>query len=303
MKNSGDNVFRSIPCGQDQHSLFVEFLGAHDFSANSRRAFRQDIRKFARWFAEANREPFTTARVTTRDVQDFKNFLRRELNQAVATVNRCLVTLRRYFGWLHAQKQHGSNPAAAVKELRQQQLAPLGLERPVVRKLLREVEIRRDVRAGAIFNLFLFAGPRCSDVVNLELSDLMIAERTGSAVLRQGKGNKQRSVPLPLPVRRALQTYLESRPPVQSDRVFIGERGPITARGIRNVCDKYAAIIGTKIYPHLLRHTFSHQYLEANPGDLVGLAQILGHENLNTTKRYTQRTEDDLRDGMDRMEF
>lgn len=303
MKNSGVNVFRDIPVGKDEAGLLDQFLGCHDFASGTRRLVIHDVRQFALWFAESNREPFVVGRVTVRDVVDFRDHLRREKHQAVATVNRSLVLLRRFFNWLADQKHIPTNPAKPVKELKRQALAPKGLDRSQVRKLLREVELRQDIRSTAIFNLFLFTGCRVGDLVTLELGDLMISERSGTVVFRTGKGNKQRSVPLPIPARRALQSWLESRPPVGSSNVFIGERGPLTDRGVRNLCDKYSAICGFKLHPHLLRHTMAHQFLADNQNDLVSLAQILGHENLNTTSRYTKRTQNQLGDASDRLSY
>jgi len=301
-KNSGDNVFRGIQVAGDEAALFAQFLDAHDLAKNSRRAFAQDVRKFVRWFTTANREKFSIRRVTTRDIIDFRDHLRREQGQAVATVNRRLVTLRKFFGWLAAQGLIPANPARPVKELKRQALAPKGLDRAQVRKLLREVELRQDTRSSAIFNLFLFTGCRVGDLAALELDHLMLAERSGTVVFEYGKGNKERNVPLPLPARRALQAWLEARPPVGS-AVFVGERGRLTERGVRNLCDKYSAICGFKIFPHLLRHTMAHQFLADNQNDLVSLAQILGHENLNTTARYTKRTQDQLGEAADRLSY
>lgn len=304
MKNWGDNVFEGIQVRQEEGSFFRAFLENNDLPQQTRKAIRFDLRKFCRWYVTANNEPFDSTRVTTSDIASFRDHLRRAKNQSVATVNRALCSIRKYLGWLGAQGHLLSNPAKQVKELRRQPLAPKGLERPQVRKLLREIELRGDIRAKAIFSLLLYTGARVSDVVNLELQDLLMTERSGSVVYRFGKGGKQRSVPLPLPARQAVQAYLESRPPLNNvARIFIGERGPLTDRGVRALCDKYAAAIGIKLHPHLLRHTMAKQFLQDSQNDLVALSQILGHESLTTTARYSQRTAEALAETAERMNY
>ncbi|MBE0536849.1 MAG: tyrosine-type recombinase/integrase [Phycisphaerae bacterium] len=308
-KNLEHNVFRCISIRPKQDVLFSEFLGEQDVSRHTAEALIMDVRKFAKWFSTANSEPWDVGRVTVRDVTDFREYLNKEKRQATSTVNRCLASLRKYFKWL-CQKDHVAvNPTVGVKELRRQPLAPQGLSRAEVRKVLREVELRHDIRAKAIFSLVLYTGARLSDVTYLELADLSITERAGTVFYRHGKGSKQRIVPLPLQGRKALVDYLQRRPPVESQRVFIGERGDLNRRGIQAVFEKYSALTGIEnLHCHVLRHTFSHSFLAkatdgGAEGNLVQLASLLGHESLNTTAIYTKNSVQQLADAADRLTY
>lgn len=302
MQNSSDNDFQGS-LDTALLPLVGGFFNTTDYAASSRRAVQADLLKFGRWYIRANNEPFDPKRVTTRDIADFRDAMRRDSNQAVATVNRSLVSLRRFFGWLKDAGHVASTPVDGVKELRKQELAPKSLDRSQIRKLLREAESRQDVRAVAIFSVFLYCGVRVSELCGLDLTDLTLSDRSGWALLRHAKGNKQRRVPIPLHARRALQTYLDCRPPFASTRVFLGERGPLTTRGVRSLFERYSAIVGVHVHPHLLRHVFGHEFLAQNSNDLVGLASLMGHENVNTTRRYVQRTSEELHAASENLAF
>ena len=300
-ENWKDNVFKNITVGKNEQLFFRQFLDSQDFSKHTVKALIFDIRKFALYFTEVNKEPFDCSRICVTDMTSFKRYLREEKGQAVATVNRAIVLIRNYMEWLVRQGKIESNPGKVVKELRRQQIVPKGMERSQVRKLLREIDLRNDIRSKGIFSMFLQTGCRVSDLVQIELQDLIMGDRSGSVVFRNGKGSKERQVPLTLECRRALQGYLSVRPPVNSQKLFIGERGALTDVGVRSLCNKYSCLCGFKIHPHKLRHTFALQFLKDSNNDLIALAQILGHENLNTTKIYSQKSSSDLADIAERL--
>lgn len=302
MQNSGDKAphpsLKSVLI-----PLVDRFMEATDYAPASRRAVRSDLWKFGVWFVRANNESFDLSRITTRDCADFRDCLRREKNQAVTTVNRNLVSLRRFFGWLKDNGHVQSSPVEGVKELREQEQPPKSLDRSSIRKLLRESEARQDVRAVCIFSLLLYCGLRVSELVALEFRDLELSERSGWLVVRNGKSNKQRRVPIPLPARKGFEAYIQTRPASATERLFVGERGPLTTRGVRALFVKYSAITGIKVHPHLLRHCFGRGFLESNQNDLVALAALMGHDSLDTTRRYVQRTPAQLEAAAERIGF
>lgn len=287
-----------------ESSLFKNFLSVNDFSDHTVKAITHDFQKWVGWFERIYEVEYESSRVTIGDVTDFRKHLREERGQAVATVNRCLTSLRRYFQFLAEKEVIETNPAKGVKELRRIPTAPKAIDRSAVRRLLREATVRKDHRAAAILGLFVYGGLRISEVSLLKLGDIDLTERRGSLLVRHGKHNKERLVPVPIEARRMLESYLVSRPPADTDYIFVG-RGlkPLGIDGVRYTVQKYGITIGLDLHPHALRHTFATQYLEANNNDLVGLAQILGHESIQTTSRYTQRCESQLYEASEMVSF
>jgi site-specific recombinase XerD len=80
-------------------------------------------------------------------------------------------------------------------------------------------------------------------------------------------------------------------------------KGRITDCGVRALCRKYSAVTGVRLHPHIFRHTMAKQFLADNGNDLVSLSQLLGHENLNTTSRYSQRNEEQLSEASERLGY
>ena len=102
-----------------------------------------------------------------------------------------------------------------------------------------------------------------------------------------------------------MSAYLEQHPEAKPDApLWLGTRGELSHRSsVVRLLNKYAYQAGIEAFsPHALRHTFASRYLEANPGDLRGLAALLGHANLNTVMIYTEPRLEDLAERMERVE-
>lgn len=148
------------------------------------------------------------------------------------------------------------------------------------------------LRNYCICALMLDSGLRLDEVASLRVENLHLQE--GYAIV-DGKGNKQRSVPLGMQGRKALAGYLRRRPapyPTDTGLVFLRSNGnPISQTTVKNLFRKLKKKLGIpRLHAHLLRHTFATNYLE-NGGDLYTLQQILGHTSLEMVRRYVHLTQ------------
>src|SRR5918911_340764 len=209
----------------DQIDRFLEELRRQQLSAYTIENYVSDLRVFARFFTGSTGEEFQAAHITPTDIRDFKSHLVAVEKRSPATVNRRLYALRKFFQWAIAEGLAKEDPTAVVKGLQSTPLAPRSLPKKDVDRLLRAAERDENKRNLAILQTLRHTGLRIGELAALRLSDVEISERKGRLIVRSGKGSRHRVVPLNADVRRALSAYLEVRPKVSDDHLFISQRG------------------------------------------------------------------------------
>ncbi len=282
---------------------FIAELQRQEVAAKTLTSYRSDLLGFARWFTDSTSEAFTATAVTPTDVRDYRAHLRTIQRRPAATVNRRLAALRRFFGWAKATNRIRELPTEGVKGVPSVPLTPKSLPKRDLDRLLRTAEQDGNKRNLAILLMLRHTGLRVGELCNLRLSDIAISERKGSLVVRSGKGDKDRTVPLNNDVRQALSAYVAVRPAASTDFLFIGQRGqPLQSDAVQLIVRKYARRAGlSEVTPHILRHSFAKQVLDAG-ADLATVSRLLGHERLETTAIYTQPTTHDLEAAVRRLE-
>ena len=143
-------------------------------------------------------------------------------------------------------------------------------------------------------------------MVALETTDVEPGERSGKVRVRLGKGSRYREVPLNAEARQVLRTYCEVRPQPAGEvsALFINQRGEaLTSSGVWRMLSKYVRQAGLEhVSPHVLRHSFASLLLRERQVDLVTVADLLGHQSVNTTMRYTRSTEANRQAAMEQFE-
>ncbi len=287
-------------------AAFLEALAREDLAAVTVRGYRSDLGLFAVWYAG---QPFE--KLTGSDLAHFRQHLSRDQGLKPASVTRKLQALRRFCRWAHAAGKLPADVAAQLKIARAARgTRPKGLIAAEVQALLRAAgQSRRALarRNYAVVQLLLQAGLRVSEAAALRIGDVEIRERHGQVRIC-GKGEEERSVPLNATARRALQAYLDEREETGlHDPLFLSSTGTaLSQRAMQSLIAQLARrahLTRIPVSARTLRHTFALGYLQQNPGKLVELATLLGHESLDTTAIYALPSEEELAAGVERSAY
>lgn len=268
-----------------------------DLSPSTLRAYLADLNHFAfwcetQWPSETGQIGFDPAQLTTPLLTRYRGHLQQELHLKPASVNRALVSLKRFCAWVEQAGLAPRDVARPVRFVRVEPASPRGLTDQEEDALIRSVNKHGGVRDRTIIVLMLHTGLRAGETCHIQRRDLTLGKRSGNLTVT-GKGNKVRDVPLNVTAREALGRYL---PSVQADAPFVfpsGRRhGALSTRALDHLIRKYAHLAKLDVSPHDLRHRFGYVMAEQVP--LHRLAQIMGHDSLDTTARYTRATQRDL---------
>ncbi len=281
-KNTSDNL-----------TEFIISLRSAGDSDNTIRSYQTDLELFAAWYKETTGDDLWPDLVTSLDLSEYRQYMLTVKEYSPSTVNRKLAAIRAWLTWAQEAGLIDRLPVMP-KAVPRQKLAPRSLSRNEVNALLRAVERGGSRRDQAIVAVLLYCGLRISELVNLRVQDVEINERSGKLTVR-GKGAKMREVPVRVEARRALAAYLEERKKNSKyDKLFLGQRGPLTVRGVSKMLEKYAYQARIEgLHPHSLRHTCAKNLVDSGVS-LDKVAAILGHESLDTTAIYTKASFEDL---------
>jgi site-specific recombinase XerD len=261
-------------------------------------AYAQHIAAYGRWLAGRKGAANAIADPRARDLaaRDFKRNLKVDRGWKPASVNLALAAVDHFNRFL------GLGPAN-VKREPLTQAAPRALSIEQQRELLRAAEESRP-RDRAIVTLLLYTALRLQELVALDVDDLSLSTRKGLLVVRSGKGDLYREVPLNAPCRDVLTGWLHERTATESEAaLFVGPRGlRLSARAIDLVVRNMASRAGLQFSAHTLRHTCVTNLVRGG-NDLVLVAELAGHRRLETTRRYSLPSAADRQAAMDRLEI
>jgi site-specific recombinase XerD len=221
------------------------------------------------------------------DILDFVDHLQNRRLQA-KTINCYLQSIRGFYYYLSDQEgMHVENPVRKGFALRESKPLPRYLKEEELDRFFAVVKGKRDM---AIFKIMLRCGLRVEEAAGLTRDAIFLEHRF--IHVKHAKGGKERIVFISNDATMALLHYYKSRPSSRSKAVFLVEKGTykgkgLSVRGIQKRMEYYARKANLKISCHQLRHTMATQLLNADM-DLVSIQDLLGHERIKTTERYTK---------------
>ncbi len=251
--------------------------------------YRRDLKRFV-----AHCEHNELASWLQVEAQHIRSFAASEHRKGASarTIQRRLSAIRSFYNFLLREDEPPVkiNPAIGVQAPKAPKRLPATLDADLMARLLSfRTDEEISVRDKAMMELFYSSGLRLSELTNLDLGDIDLANRIVRVL---GKGRKEREVPVGRFAIEAITRWLQERTKLASvgnPAVFVGKHGErINPRTVQKQVALWARRqgLGVHVHPHMFRHSFASHLLESSQ-DVRAVSELLGHANLATTQIYT----------------
>jgi integrase/recombinase XerC len=278
--------------------IFLRALQGQNYSPKTLRAYGDDLTQFLT-FVQKNRVDWDNPlRFQREDIEGFLQFLAGQRMSGITRVRK-LAAIRKFFAFLEENKILAGNPANTVKGARREEKEPNILYKEQYKALLYEAS--DNIRDYAIIMTFLQTGIRLSELANLRVENVDFDHRI--LTVRQGKGKKDRQIPLVDEAVKALWNYLRYRNTeliVDDEIFFLAKNGTsLNVSSVKYIVAKYVkkAGIRKKVGVHTLRHTFGAHKADKHMS-LATLQTLMGHKKKETTLKYIHLAKTNLRQEM-----
>ena len=275
---------------------------------DTRRAYGSRVRGFLAWLETAEldgQDPLGDPHGRDFAARDYRTHLKTVLKRSPATVNAHLTALDHFY-------EHLGLGRVRVRRDQLPRRAPRSLGAREQKRYLRAAESRPLARDRAIARLLFYTGLRISELAALDLDDVPLSARKGKVIVRAGKGGDSREVPLLDPSARAAVAEWKgdraSWPGAGTPALFLNRRGGrLSTRAVSQMLSDLATdadLVDETGRPaasaHDVRHTFATNLLRSG-ADVVVVAEILGHRQLDTTRLYTLPSPADIEAAVSRL--
>lgn len=268
------------------------------YSAHTADAYLRDLSFFINFFDMPD-----VSFLTNLDVRDFRSFISARAAKSLekSSLSREISAIKNFFNWLN--KKHGikNEAVSLISNPKRNKTLPKAIDADEAFELLEQAPFFsksdwQGLRDRAVLILLYGSGLRISEALGLNVGQI---KRGQNVLVIKGKGNKERVVPVLDVEVDAVDAYLNAQPYSlkDGDPLFVGARGErLCARIIQRQMQKIRAYMGLSesVTPHALRHSFATQLLSEGC-DLRSIQELLGHESLSTTERYTNVSIDTLK--------
>jgi site-specific recombinase XerD len=283
-------------------TAYNAWLDRQPLATKTRIAYRLQVHQYGAYLAQRAPmadDPLRTPFVRDYAVRDYKTYLKTERQAKPTSVNLALAAIDHFHQFIGNDRLHVQRESLPAQ-------APRALKPEEQKAFLRAVERTDSARDQAIAQLLFYTAMRLGECAALNLDDVRVSARKGVVIIRSGKGDAYREVPLNTEVREALRLWLKERnkrfPQTADSAIFLNPKGKrLSARSIDLIIRRTGADAHLELSAHILRHTCLTNLVRRG-NDLVLVAEIAGHKRLETTRRYSLPSLEDRQNAMEQLQ-